>query len=132
MGGLALVQTSLSGSLVQGIDRLGKSASEPSFLLVDLSRVALVDSTLKDPAPCRTSTLSSPSHLAMEHPPKTDSHISITVEVKELLSHAMLYTSSQASGDVTSKRPTSEALGALPSARVEDSSKLVATSQASL
>ena len=44
----------------------------------------------------RASTPSSPSHLAMEHPPKADSHIRMTAEVWELLFHAILDTSSQA------------------------------------
>ena len=63
----------------------------------------------------------------MKHPPKTDSHISMTAEVQELLSCAVLDISSQALGDSTQKRPTSAALEAPPSARMEDSSKLVAT-----
>ena len=57
----------------------------------------------------------------------------MTAEVQELLSCAVLDTSSQALGDSTPKRPTSAALGAPPSSRMEDSSKLVATfPQASL
>ena len=79
-------------------------------------------------APHRTSTPTSPSHLTMEHPFKADSHISMAAEVRELLSRAMLDTSSQASGDSTLKRPTSVVLGVPPSARVEDSFKPVATS----
>ena len=69
-----------------------------------------------------------PSHITMEHPPKADSHISMNAEVWELLSHAMLGTSSQVAEDSTPKRPTSVALGAPPSTRADDSSKLVATS----
>ena len=127
-GGLELVQTSLSGPLLWGLDVLGDSAHETSFLLVDLSQVTLGDHIPEAPAPHRTSTPCSPSHLTMEHPPKTDSHISMTAEVQELLSHDMLDTSSQALGDSTPKRLTSVALGAPPSARMEDSSKPVAPS----
>ena len=126
-GGLEPLQPSLLGPLWV-LDALGKPACEPSFLLVDLSQVTLGDHMPKAPATCRTLTLTSSSHLAMEHPPNTDSHISMTAEVQELLSHAMLDTSSQVSGDSTQKRPTSMALGAPPSARAEDSSKAVATS----
>ena len=36
-GGLEPVQTSLSGSLIWGMDMLGKPTCKPSFLLVDLS-----------------------------------------------------------------------------------------------
>ena len=127
-GGLELLWTSLSGSLIWGMDVLGKPAHEPSFLLVDLSWVTQGDCMPKAPAPHRISTPPSPSHITMEHPTKTDSHISMTTEVQELLSWAMLDTSSQASGDSTPKRPTSVTLWAAPSTRVEDSSKPVATS----
>ena len=44
-------------------------------------------------------------------PPKMDIHINITTEVQQLLSHAILDTSRQASGDSTPKRPTSPAWG---------------------
>ena len=81
----------------------------------------------QDPIPCGTSTPTSPSHLAMECPPKTDSHISMTAEVQELLLHVMLDTFSQALGDSTPKRPTSVALSAPPSTRAEDSPKHVDT-----
>ena len=47
----------------------------------------------------------------------------MTVEVQDLLSHAILDTSSQESGDSTPKSPMSMAL----EARMEDSSKLVGT-----
>ena len=94
-GGLDPVLTSLTGSLVQGVNMLGAPAHESSFLLVDLSQVTLGDHAPEASAPCRTSTPTSPSHPAMEHPPKADSHISMTSEVQELLSHAILDASSQ-------------------------------------
>ena len=52
----------------------------------------------------------------------------MTTEVQELLSCAVLDTSSQALGSSTPKRPASAALGAPPSSKVEDSSKPLATS----
>ena len=87
----------------------------------------------KVPAPHRNLTPSSPSHLTMEHPPKTASYISMTAEIQELLSQAMLDTSSEASGDCTPKRPPSVALGTPASTRVEDPFEHIATAlQASL
>ena len=114
--GLEPVQTSLSGLLLWGQDALDDSTNEPSFLLVDLSWVTPEDCMPEVPAPNRTLTLSSPSHLAMECPPKT-------AEVQDLLPHAILGTASQELGDSTPKRPASMAL----EARTEDFYKLVAT-----
>ena len=131
--GLELVQASLSGSLIQSMDMLGKPALKPSSLLVDLSWGTPGDHTCKASATCSMSTPTSSSHLAIECPPTTDSHISMTAEVQDLLSHAMLDTSSQVSGVSTLKRLSSAALGAPPSTRMEDSSKPIATfPQASL
>ena len=73
-------------------------------------------------------TPTSPTHLTREHPPRAKSHISMTAKVQELLSHAVLDTSSQAMGSATLKRPTYVALGAPSSSRAEDSSKPVAIS----
>ena len=70
-GGLEPVQTLLSGPLLQGGDVLGSFTHEPSFPLVDLSWVTLEDHMPEALAPHITSTLSSPSYLAKEHPPKT-------------------------------------------------------------
>ena len=123
-GGLEPVLTSLTASLAQGMNMLGAPTCEPSFLPVDPSEVTLGDHALKASAPHRTSTLSSPPHLAMECLPKADSHISMTAEVQDLLVHAILETYSQESGDSTPKRPTSVVL----EARMEDFSKQVATS----
>ena len=128
-GVLEPVVTSLPESLTHGVNML----DEPTFLQVDLSQFTAGNCVLKASAPHRTSTLTSPTHLAMEHPPRVKSHITMTAEVQELLSCAVLDTSSQASGSSTLKRPTSTALGAPSSSRAEDSSKLVAiSSQASL
>ena len=127
-GGLEPVVTSLPESLAHSVSMLDK----PTFLVVDLSHVTSGDQVPEDSAPHRTSTPTSPTHLTMEHPPKAESHISMTAEVQELLSCAVLDTSSQESGGSTPKSPTSTALGAPPSPRAEDSSKLVATSSQAL
>ena len=98
-GALELVLISLPESLAHGISILG----EPAFLLVDVFLVTPGHQAPKASAPHRTSTPTSPTHLTMECPPKADSHISMTTEVWDLLSHAMLDTSSQVLGDSTLK-----------------------------
>ena len=123
-GGLEPVVTSLPESLTHGVNML----NDPTFLPVDLSQFMAGNCALEASAPHQTLTQSSPTHLIMEHPPRAESHIRMTAEVQELLLHAVLDTSSQAYGSSTPKRPTSTALGASSSSRVEDSSKLVATS----
>ena len=84
--GLELVQTSLSGSLIQGMDMLGKPAHEPSFLLMDLSQVTLGNHTPEVPASCRTSTPPSSLHSAMEYPSSTATHPSMAAKLHEFLS----------------------------------------------
>ena len=69
----------------------------------------------------------SPSHPHLEGHAKVGSHTSMTTEVRKLLFHAVLDTSSQDSGVSTPRRLASTALGA-PSSQGEDSSKLIATS----
>ena len=90
--GLELVVTFLPESLAHGISML----EEPTFLQVDLSQVTAGDCVPEASAPHKTLTPTSPTHVDMEHPPKAESHISTTAEVQELLSHAVLDTSSQA------------------------------------
>ena len=90
-GGLGPVLTLLSGTLAQGMDTLGKSTREPSFLLVELSQVTLGDCMLEASAPHGTSTLPSPFHLTMECPPKTDSHISCPLRSKSSF-HGLCWT----------------------------------------
>ena len=92
--GLEPMLTSLTASLAQGMNMLGAPSHEPSFLPVGLSQVTPGDHAPKASAPHRTLTPSLPSHFAMEHPPKADSHISMTAEVQELLCHTILDTSS--------------------------------------
>ena len=122
-GGLEPVLTSLTASLAQGMNILGAPTHEPSFLPVDLSPG-------HTRGPC-TWCLSSPQNPNTVFPFPSghgmsawkDSHISMTAEVQDLLSHAILDTSIQEFGDSTLKRPTSTAL----EAKREDSSKPVAT-----
>ena len=78
-GGLEPVVTSLPESLAHSVSMLGK----PTFLVVDLSHVMSGDQVPEDSAANRTSTPTSPMHLAMEHPPKAESHISMTAEVRD-------------------------------------------------
>ena len=78
-------------------------------------------------APGRTPMSVSPSHLHLEGHAKVDSHTSMTAEVRKLLSHAALDTSSQGSGVSTPTRLVSMASRA-PSSQGEDSSKPIATS----
>ena len=110
-GGLEPVLTSLSEALAHNVSMFGRPTHEPTFLPVDLSQVTPGDQVPTVSAPHRTSTQSSLYYLTMGHPSKADSHIGMTAEIQELLSHVVLDTSNQAS----------PALGAPPSANVEDS-----------
>ena len=123
-GSLEPVVSSLLESLTHGVNMLG----EHTFLQVDLSQFTAGDCVPKVSAPHITSTPTSSTHLTMEHPPRSESHISMTAEVQELLKCAVLDTFSLVLGSSTPKRPTSMALGTSSSSRVEDSSKLVVTS----
>ena len=109
-GDLKPVQTFLSGLLL-----LGGSTHEPLFLLVDLSWVTPEDHMLQAPAPTEPW-----HHLPL---PILPWNICMTAEVQDLLSHAILNTSSQESDYTTPKGQASAAL----EARTEDSSKPVAT-----
>ena len=53
----------------------------------------------KAPIPGSDSTSTSPTCLTMAPPPKEESQVSMTTEVSELLSQAVLDTSSQATGE---------------------------------
>ena len=129
-GGLEPMWTLLSRSLVQGVDMLGKTAYEPAFLLVDLPHASPGVLRARDSTSHGTSTPTSPHH-SVEDLSKTNSQISMTAEVQELLSCALLGTSSQASGNSMPRRPTIVALGTKPCAREEDSPVPATTPQAS-
>ena len=88
-GCLVPVVTSLPGSLAHGTNILN---DEPTLLQVDLSKFTGEEHESKALIPSRTSTSTSPAHLAMAHPPKVDSHISMTTKVTELLSWVALDT----------------------------------------
>ena len=119
-GGLELVLTSVSESLVQGMNMLGKPAHETSPGSHQETQYAW---GLSSPQNLNTNF---PSHYGMS--PKAGSHISMTTEVQELLYHVILDTSSQALEDSIPKRPTFVALWAPPSTTAEDSSKPAAAS----
>ena len=126
-GGLEPVLTSLSAALVQGVNMLGEPAHKPSFLPVDLPPVHTERPLTQDLSSLQNIYINSPYHLAVEHPPTADSHISMTTEVWELLSHTMLDTSSQVFGNSLPKGPTYPALRVPSPTREEGSSKPVAT-----
>ena len=80
---------------------LGKPVHEPLLLQVDLSSIRLRGQMPIMPAPHRASTTPSSPHSAMECPSKTATCPSMATELQELLSQAMLDTSSPASVDTT-------------------------------
>ena len=124
-GCLVPVITSLPKSLAHGMNVLD---DEPTFLQVELSQFMTEECESKAPIPGSDSTSTSPTCPVMALPLKAESQVSMTMEVTELLSWAVLDTSSQALGSSTPKRPVSAALGAPSSLRAEDSANLVDTS----
>ena len=98
------------------------------FLQVDLSQSATKEQESKalslgsglSPNPAASPT--------QAFPPKVKGQLSMTMEVSELLSQAVLYTSGIPSGSSTPKRPGSLALATLLSLKPEDSTKLDDTS----
>ena len=116
---------SLPESLSNGMTMLD---GESTFLQVDLSQ-----STTKKQESMALSlgsginpTLATSPTRAL--PPKAEGQISMTMEVSELLSLAVLDTSGLASGSSTPKRPGSLALATPLSHKPEDSAKPVDTS----
>ena len=75
-----------------------------------------------------SSTATSPTCPAMTPPSKAESHVSMTMEVSELISWVALNSFGQASGCSTHKRPVSLALEAQPPPMLESSTKPVDTS----
>ena len=138
-GGLEPVLLLLPKLPIRDMDTLGGPVCEPSLLQVNLPSVRARDQMPITPAPCRASTLPSSLHSAMECPSKTSTHPSMADELQELLSQAVLDTSSPASEDSTPRRPGSLAQGAPLTIRVEEplrpdrsvlaTPKLMATSQ---
>ena len=97
---LVLVVTPLPESLAHDTNALD---DEPTFLQVDLSQFTAGDHESKALVPGRTSTCTSPMHLALEHPPKAESQASMTAEVQDLLLHAVWDTSNQVLGNSNQK-----------------------------
>ena len=127
--GLELVVTLLPESLACSAGML----DYPTFLQVDLSQFTAGDHVPNASSPHSTSAPTSPTQIVLEHLPKSESHISMTAEVQELLSCTVLDTSSQALGNSTPKRLTSVALGDPSSLTAEGPPKpLDTSSQASL
>ena len=122
---LVPVITTLPESLSQGMTLLNDKST---LLQVDISQFMTEGHESKTPFLGGGSTSTSCTHPAMAPPPKVESQVSMTMDVSELLSQAVLDTSCQASGCSTPKRPVSLALGAQPSLRPESSAKPVDTS----
>ena len=91
---------------------LCKPVCKPSLLWVNLFSIMLGGQMPIAPAPCRASTLPSSPHSAMECPRVTATHTRMAAKLQELLSRAVLNTSSPVPGHNTSKRSTSVTLGA--------------------
>ena len=103
------------------MDTLSKPVHKPLLLQVDLSSVRLRDWTPITPAPYRALYTTSSLHSAMECPCETANHPSMTAEIQELLSRAVLNTSSPIPRHTTPMRSTSVALGTPPMNGAEDS-----------
>ena len=120
-----LVVMTLSELLSNGMTMLEGGST---FLQVDLSQSARREQELKalslssglSPTPAASPTRA--------FPPKVEGQISMTMEVSELLSQAVLDTSGLASRSSTPKRPGSLAMATLLPLKPEGSAKLVDTS----
>ena len=100
----------------------------PTFLQVDVSQSSTKEQeskTLSLGDGLSPSPTTSPTRA---FPPKAEGQISMTMEVNELLSQAVLDTSGIASGSSTPNRPEFLALATLLPLKPEDSAKLVDTS----
>ena len=115
----------LPESLSNGVTML---KGESTFLQVDLSQSATKEQESK--ALSLGSGLSPTPTTSPNRPfaPKVEGQISMTMEVSELLSQAVLDTSGLASRSSTPKRPSSLALATLLPLKLKDSAKLVDTS----
>ena len=117
--------TTLPESLSQVVILLrGKS----TLLQVDLSQSATEEQGPKAPSLGGGLSPTSAGSPTQAFPPKTEGQISMTMEVSELLSQAVLDTPGLASGSSTPKRPGSLALVAALPFKPEDPAKLVDTS----
>ena len=120
-----LLIMTLPQSLSNGVTIL---EGESTFLQVDLSQSATKEQESKalslgsglSPTPATSPTRA--------FPPKVEGQISMTMEVSELLSRAVLDTSGLASGSSTPKRPGCLALATPLPLKLEDSAKPVDTS----
>ena len=97
------------------MDIFSEPVCKPLLFQVDLSSVMLGGWVLIALAPHRASTPSSSLHSAKECPSETVTHTSMAAELQELLSRAVLNTSSLNPGHTTPRKSTSMARGAPPS-----------------
>ena len=119
------VVMSLPELLCNGVTML---KGEPTFLHVDHTQSATKEQESKIPSlggALHPTPAASPTRALS---PKAEGQISMTMEVSELLSWAVLDTSGVASGSSTSKRPGSLALATSLPLKPEDSAKPVDTS----
>ena len=117
------VKTSLPESLSKGVTML---EGESTLLQVDLLQSATKGFKVLSLGGCSNTTpAASPTWAS---PPKTESQVSMTMEVSKLLSQVALDTSSQALGGSTPKRPVSLALASSFPLKPDDSTKLVDSS----
>ena len=93
--------TSLPKSLANGISLTG---GKSMYLEIDILQPMEKELDWKASPLSRCSAIIIPSPLKTT-PPKLEREVSMTMEVRSLLSQAMLDTSSQGSGNSTSKRP---------------------------
>ena len=116
------VITSLPESLSKGITMLeGKS----TFLQVDLLQSTTKEQEFKVLSLGSGSNTTPGASPTWAFPLKVESQISMTMEVSELLSQAVLDTSSQALGSSTPKRPVSLAWASSLSLKLDNSTKPV-------
>ena len=107
---LVPVIITLPESLSHGITMLD---DEPTLLQVDISQFTMDEHESKTPFLSSGSISTSPTCPDME-PPKAESQVSMTMEIRELLLQAALDTSGQALGCSTPKRPMYLASGVPP------------------
>ena len=105
-GNLKQVITPIPVLIAHGTTTSEDFTQEPTFI-----QVTMRDHVQGASDPGRTPLSVSPSHPHLEGPAKADSHTSMTAKVRELLSCAVLDTSSQGSGVSTPRRLVSMALG---------------------
>ena len=118
------VITSLPESLANGISLTG---GKSMYLEIDIPQpmVKELDQKALPLDGCSTIIISSPLKTT---PPKLEREVSMTMEVRSLLSQVMLDTSGHGSGNSTPKRPNPVVILTPPPHKLKDLPKLVDTS----